>query len=253
MRAALLSIVALVGCGTETGNGLVTIKAALTSSDPQTGTAIIGKDAQQTVVTVDSARASLRHIEFQRPGGKQTCDDFKSSNTERVKCDGGKIRVNGPIAIDLLTRNATPSLADLEIPADTYMRVDVRFDEARPAEGVVMPSDPLAGSAIIASGELSYPMGATTRFDFALTFTEDARFENSAGIRIEESGVNQVLLSLDVARWFSAIPITQCIQNGDLTIDNGHVTIEDKGAGNCASIEGAMKEAIKSSGRLDEE
>lgn len=242
---------ALAACGTDTGNGLVTIKTGLTSSDTGTGggdaSKPSGRDQQGTVFTVESARAFVRHVEFQRPGGK--CDDFKPSNKEFVKCDGGKIRVNGPFIADLVTQEATPSLAGVEITADTYNRVDIRLDEAKSSESLVPSTDPLSQETLVASGTF-FDQGSETRFTLALKFTEDARFEADQGIVIEETGAQDVFLRLDVARWFSSLPITKCIRDRDLEVQNGTLTIEDKGR-SCSDVENALKEAIKTSGRLE--
>jgi hypothetical protein len=46
--------------------------------------------------------------------------------------------------------------------------------------------------------------------------------------------------------WFAALPLTRCLDDGDLTIVNGRIAIEDKGA-RCNGIENALKDAIKTS------
>jgi hypothetical protein len=248
VRALAAFSLVLAACGTETGNGLVTTKAGLVSGDNTTN-GFTGTDQQGTTLAVTSAHAYLRHFEFQRPGGKQDCEGYSASNNARIKCDGGKIRVNGPFAANLITRTATPSIGELEIPVGNYKRVDIHFTQEKMVDGVVPAGDPLSGKTLIASGNIAYPMGALTPFDLALEFEDDARFENTAGVEVGEDGVQEIFLDLDVMSWFAALPLTRCLDDGDLMIENGRITIEDQGA-RCNGLENALKEAIKTSAKL---
>jgi hypothetical protein len=50
--------------------------------------------------------------------------------------------------------------------------------------------------------------------------------------------------------WFNTLPITTCINDGDLVIDeNNHLVISD--SGDCSTIENDLKDAMKTSGQLD--
>lgn len=249
--AALITTTLAAGCGTETGNGAVTVKVGLTSTGTGgSDTVLVGSDAQGTSLSISSARASVRHIELHRPSGKTSCEGYETSNTARVKCDGGKVRVNGPFDVDLLTRTARPSLEGLAIPPDTYRRLDVRLEAAKVQDGLIAAGDPLEGESLLVSGTIAYPAGSSTPFELALRFDGDARFEDGAGFVVEADGVSEVLLLLDVAAWFASAPITQCIEDGELVITGGRLIIEDKGAGRCKDLTAALVDAVKSSGRL---
>lgn len=263
LLSSLVLSSALVACGTETGNGLgsVSVKAGLTSgavatqSDaaPAEPPVLVGTDAQGTPLRIVTASTHVRRIDFDRPGGETECGDYKPSNTERVKCDGGKLRINGPFVIDLVTRVATPSLDGLELIPDVYKRVEAFLEQGRAGDGPVQPGDALEGATLVASGSIAYPAGSMTDFDLTLRFTDSARFESAEGINVVAGTTPQeVLLDLDVAAWFAALPITQCLDDGDLTIEAGRITIADRGNGACRMIEQDLKEAIKASGRLDE-
>ncbi|MCK6546229.1 hypothetical protein L6R52_10300 [Myxococcota bacterium] len=252
---------ALAACGTETGNGLgtVSVKAGLTSSSvaaqsdaaPVEPPVLVGTDAQGTPLRIVTASTYVRRIDFDRPGGKTDCGEYKPSNTERVKCDGGKLRLNGPFVIDLVTRTATPSLDGLELLPDVYKRVEVFMEAGRAGDGPVAAGDALDGATLVASGSIAYPAGSATDFDLSLRFTDMAAFTSAEGITVEAGTTPQdVLLDLDVASWFAALPITQCLDDGDLTIENGRIAIADKGNGSCKMIEAELKDAIKASGRL---
>jgi hypothetical protein len=87
-------------------------------------------------------------------------------------------------------------------------------------------------------------------FEMALTFTADVRFEGpDTDIVLDESKAEDLVLKLDVAMWFNTLPITTCIDTGDLVIVENHLEIVD--SGDCSTIENDLKEAMKTSGQLD--
>lgn len=231
--------------GTDTGNALDVALQAV-SSDPSG--MLIGADAQGTAFTLESALTYVRHLEFDLPEGT-TCADFDDL-TAPVYCeeeDGDDgFRISGPYLVDLLTGTSTPLLRDLTIPPATYTRVDVRLDEGETDEGLILPGHPLDGYSVVADGTFTY-MGQPRTFDFALAFDDDARFEDIAGTQ-----ARRILLALDIATWFETLPITQCLDDGDLTLVGDHLTIAD-GLNNCANIESAMVDAIRGSGSLEED
>ena len=84
----------------------------------------------------------------------------------------------------------------------------------------------------------------------ALDFTQDAVFEDLGGVSVQEGVGNEVLLLLDVADWFSQLPLTECLDDGDLELTGGALVLADD-AGGCSDIENTIKDAIKDSGQLD--
>lgn len=206
-------------------------------------------DSGGTEFRIESARGSIRSIELDLPAG-QTCATIDSTQVAGFHCDASsqKLRLEGPFAIDLLTREATPSLDGFSVPPGRYARADVRFDDADPRDGVVGDADPLAEQTLIASGSFEHE-GATHRFSLSLDFDEDARFEAPGGVEVG-GDAEALLLELDVARWFSALPITECMDRGELQEVDGALQLRD-GDGGCSSIENTIKSSIKSSGQLD--
>lgn len=251
---ALASLtLAAAACGAETGNGLgptVTMLATQSGSGlhvAQDPPVLNGADAQGTPLTVAHARVSVRRIELESPGGPLCKDsDFVDSGFT-VSCETDKIRIEGPIVVDLMTGASTPSLERVLLPAATYRGASVRLEQAKMRE-VLMPGDPMIGSTLVADGELDY-RGQPTPYDLALKFNEDARFESSTGVAVTDEAAERVLLLLDVSRWFSAVPLTTCLDDGDLTIDGGRIHVVDKGR-RCSDVEKQLKDAIKGSSKL---
>lgn len=246
-RALLGSLLAgafALACGAETGNGVAIVTMKLTAEDDTLDTV----DAQGTAFNLERAQVNVRHIELLAPGDK-LCNDADYEDTGFVvHCDSAKIRIEGPIVVDLITGETTPSLDAVKVPAATYQRVDVRIDDAKSADGLVEGNDRLLDHTLDASGTFQY-QGASTDFDFRLNVNEDVRFEAPGGVTITEDGAKEVLLLLDVATWFTALPITRCLDDGDLTVANGRLELEDQGR--CSNLQNSLKDAIKRSARLD--
>ena len=235
--------------GTSTGNAL----ALLASSRGELSMTPSGSDTSGTLYTVETASAYVREINLEHNAA--SCAELEASLSAEVTCydsgnDGDKVelRIAGPFLFDLIARTSTPSLANLTLPTGTYSRIDVRFDDAESQEGIIDDNHPIAEQTLIGSGTFTYENVVRT-FDLALKFNEDARFENNSGIEIQSDN-NDIFLLLDVQEWFSGLPITDCLDDGDLSFDGNHLQIADD-SGSCSDIENSIKEAIKRSGQLD--
>lgn len=233
--------------GTETGNAMDVTVAAISSAYP-TEMFPIGADPSGTEFSVEEAYAYVNNIEFDLPEGT-TCADFDPAELsapvfcEEEDGDDG-FRVEGPYVIDLIAGDSTPALRQLSIPPATYNRVFVRLDVSE-SGGPPVPAD-LLGNTLLARGSFSYD-GSPAHFELALSFTEEARFEQITGVMTRD-----VLLALDVVDWFAAAPITECLDDGDLTLDNGTLTIQSSAGGACTSLEQDIRDGVSGSGELDE-
>jgi len=250
----LLALLAAPACtGLETGNGHAppTLVAALSVTDAhpvdQTGAAF----------TLDAVRANVRHITFDLPDGASCVglpglvaeSGSDAAHTAVCASGGDAIRLVGPWVVDLLTGEATPAIPRVNVQVGTYRRIDVRFDDADPDDGVVSPADPLAGATLVASGTVALADDGATPYALTLKFNEDARFESTTGILLAEDDHAAVLLALDPSAWFAGLPLATCADDGDLEIRNGVLVIED-GSGSCSDVENTLKDAIKASGEL---
>ena len=251
----LCSLVLATACGSDGSNaggeGAVTMRLALTASEPPEGAqpgAIALADAGGTAFTIESAQAYVRHIQLDLPDG-QSCVDLDFEFQDPVSCEEDKIEIGGPFLFDLIAGTSQPSLADLRIPAGDYDRVDVRFDDAEPREGLVGEAESLADHTMHASGRFDHG-GEEMAFELLLKFNEDARFEAPGGIALGEAGGTDAMLMLDVSHWFEALPVTDCMEDGDLALEDGTLRIDDERS-QCSDIESTLKDTIKSSGQLE--
>lgn len=250
----MVSMLALVAaCGSESGSGddgAVTMRLALTASEPPRDSApgaIAFEDDSGTAFTIESAEAHVRHIRLDLPDG-QACADLDFDFRAPVSCEDDRIEISGPFLVDLIAGTAQPSLDALRIPPGDYERVDVRFDDAEPDDGLVDASAALADHTMHATGRFDHD-GQEMSFELLLKLNEDARFEAPGGIALGEAGGRDALLMLDVSDWFSALPVIECMEDGELTVEDGTLLIDDERS-ECSEIENTLKDAIKGSGQL---
>lgn len=256
LAAALLTTTA---CSDSSGGDreAVSMQLALTASTPPAEAApgaLGGTDAQGNALMIENAVAHVRHIELDLPADRSCAELSGFDFQPPVRCDGDgadddadssadKIVIEGPFVVDLVAGTAQPSLDALTLPAGTYERVDVRFDHAEDA------TETLGDDTLVADGRYNASAQALA-FELRLRFNEDARFETERGVEVGGDTGNEILLWLDVSEWFSALPITQCIEDGDLTIEQGTLRI-DEDSSDCSDIENELKNAIKNSADLD--
>ncbi len=257
-------------CGGATGGGnpklfgritiafkaVAGLSAAKRHAHPLADTARILQVSDQSgmVFSLSEARAQIRRIDLQIPDSAR-CLEFSFDSS--IDCDdvNREISIQGPFIYNLLTGTASPPLDTLLIPAGRYTRVDVRLDETRVEDSLLSSSDPLLGNTLILRGHFSYAGDSARLFTIMLKFSEDARFQNPAEILVEENGINHLSVHLDATQWLSGVDILACLKSGDLdTLPSGELLIdENHGTGGCSEIENTVKEAIKNSGRFEED
>jgi hypothetical protein len=96
--------------------------------------------------TLNEARVNLRDIELDLPSG-ENCEDRQALIAAPAECKGSStVILPGPFVVDLASGTSTPDLSTAGVPADTYKRIDFRFDEVKAGEGVP-DTDPLYDTA----------------------------------------------------------------------------------------------------------
>jgi hypothetical protein len=229
-----------VHSGVNTGNGLVSTSIAVgapLADDPNAPARATVPDRDGTPFSLTTARAFVRRISLNlSPGG--VCAG------RGVSCDGSDVRLQGPFVADLLAHTLTPGLTDVSVPAATYDAVTVSFDVARDDAGLAA-DDPLYESTFYLAG--TFLQGeAPVAFDVALRFNEDARLGGS--LTLDGSEPALLRLQFDVTSWFSGLPLTQCVRDGDLVVTGGALNLGSSRGGACRDLRDSLKDAIKRSG-----
>lgn len=231
--ASTLALAAgLGGCaGVDTGNGApARIQMALSVGE------VPPVDQGGATFQVEAASLFVRHLELYLPAGLGCADVAPLGLPAGVSCDLEKLRVTGPFRVNLLTGVATPPLPSLTVPAGTYSRVDVRFEE-----------DELTDVTLVASGTVPVD-GVSRPWRLAVELDEDVRFE---GMTIDalEGALARALLGLDMSQWFAALPLSACAAAGTLPVEGGVIVLSD-GDEACVDIEDVIKAAIRGSAVL---
>lgn len=198
------------------------------------------RDASGTVFTVRSSSANVGRIKLSLPQGVD-CED-----ADETECEANEVTVPGPFVADLMAGTWNPDPGAFRIPVGGYHRIDVRLqaaDKEKPG-----PEPDLAGHSMIIKGTFAYAGRSDRAFTLALDFDEDARFQSDTGFALQ-AGKNRITIVLDVEKWLSGADITECLDNGDLTLDaSGNLTAMDSGT--CSDFGEPIKDAIKASGRM---
>lgn len=237
-----------VACGNQTAGFKISadatgaLSSALQSSKSELG--FTGSDG--TKYELLSARANFRDIEIELPPGEKCSSLQLEAPAECANSGSGSptIVITGPLVVDLLTGASSPDLRKVRVPAGTYKRIDFRLDDVKPDEGV--PStDRLFGNSFTSSATFDRS-GEKITVELALKFNEDLRIEDSGGVTLS-GDEGELLLLLKPADWLSDVPINQCIDQGDVTVEAGVVRLDDRAKGSCSDVENTLKRNLKRS------
>ena len=219
-------------------------QGAVTAFESEPPLGFRSSDGVEFIMT--QARIHLRDIRLDLPQGTSCADVVGLSAGIECKGSGSSntLVITGPIIVDLTTGASTPNLLTVKIPAGTYKRIDFRMDEARGDE--VAFDEPLIGYTMRVGANFVEPPNKT--LDIRLKFSEDARFESDAGVKVPEGGV--LISLLNPAVWLEGLPIGTCLQRGDVAFDGNVLRLDDRASGACSGAETLVKTNIKRSGQL---
>lgn len=234
--------------GTNTGNGVVSLSLnALTAEGAPAEGPLPVADADGTALSLTRARAAVREVRLQLPDGVR-CDALAAGTIEAPwVCEAGDdwVRLRTGFVVDLLDPTPPAALTEAVLPSLDWRRAEVRFQDG----GDFAPAgDPLQDLTIDAAGTFEY-QGEARRFTLGLDFSADARFDSAGSLELPSDAASGLLLGLDAAAWFATLPLTACLDDGDLEFSGDVVEVTD-GQHGCSDVEGALKDAIEGSGSL---
>lgn len=211
--------------------------------------ALILEDEGGAPLSITKAEVYVRDIELDLPDDL-SCEDLTGTLTEATCSSDEKVVISGPRVINLITGTSRPSLSGVVIPAGLYKRVDIRLDDGKVNEGLIMSGDPLDDRTLVVEADLD-TLEVTTRLSLMLKFNEDLRIEDPEGVYVEDG--EALLTQLNVAQWFEDIDLASCLSDREVERDDGVLIIDDDEQieGVCAGIENMIKRHIKESGQLD--
>ncbi|MBK7534169.1 MAG: hypothetical protein IPI49_02135 [Myxococcales bacterium] len=215
------------------------------------GKAPVPTDTAGTSFTLQQGLLHLRHIEIDLPQGQRCADlgDTLAGATCRdpsVAGEEAKIRIAGPIVVDLVAGTSTPTLANVVIPAGSYKRIDLRVDDGQPSQGVVQAGSPLDDNALAVIAAFDRG-GVQAVLDLRLNFDEDIRIEQPGGVSVAPG--DDLIARFAATNWLSGVNLKACVDT--LTASAGRYVVDDRNDGACAGIEDTVKRAMKESGDLD--
>jgi hypothetical protein len=208
-------------------------------------------DGNGTQFQLSSAQAYVRNIRLDLPAGT-TCADVVD-DTVGARCEASegepRIVIDGPLVVDLVAGTSTPSIESVRLPNLAYRRIDFRLDDGDPDDGLIGEGSALDDRSLVADAAFTYAGQATT-LRLALEFNEDVRVDDVGGLSPQTG--SDVLVLLDVTDWLSGLPVTSCLDSGDLEITGGVLLLDDDaGDDDCDDFDDFIKENIKGSGRAE--
>ncbi|MGA0164573.1 MAG: hypothetical protein ACO3LE_10090 [Bdellovibrionota bacterium] len=217
-------------------------------------------------VEITEARANIEEIRLELPEG-MSCADVEAELSDGLLCeeeveieDGqseieAEIHVPGPFVVNLLTGESTPSLASIQIPSGMYREIEIKFDEAQLEDGLLDGADALIGNTIYIEGSYQKEDSSTQEFIIALGFSEDWEMSSAQELTVLEGATNQLSIEFNQASWFNDLPLDTCLAEGDLSLVDGVLVIDEStdGSGACADVEDIVKDNFENSGSFDDD
>lgn len=216
-----------------------TLAAACSGGSDTAGLAVQGlhgaqptaADSAGTAYTLRRGVLALEHIELDLPLGVRCAD--VADQVVGARCDAAdapddgedKLRIDGPLTVDLVAGTSTPSLAGVVIPAGTYRRVDLR----------------VVDFALQADFELH---GTPTVLDLRTDFSEDIRVEQPGGVPVAPG--DDLIARFALADWLAGVDLVACIDGG-VAVTGGVAVVDERV---CPGVDDAIKRNMKDSGDL---
>lgn len=237
-----------------------TVASPLAKASASSGL-IIG-DSSGLQIELSEARVLVSRIKLESEDDDRDCDssaavlkkDGDSSETEiEDEHDGdcgdeSEFSVRGPFVIDLLTGTSTPDLGSITVPAGTYRKLKIELHH-----GGENDSNGLHDSTLTAKGTLTLPDGAVVPFSLAVRLNENISIRNAAGITLDGSTVNTILVGLAAGDWFKGLDLTSCLGSLDsASLAGGIAVTEDSPIGKCLDAEHFLKDNIRKSFHAEE-
>jgi hypothetical protein len=174
--------------------------------------------------------------------------DGDSLEVETQECDEGQeFSVKGPFIVDLLNGTTSPEMAPLTVPAGTYTRIKLRLDH-----GNVGDTAMLDGNTLVAKGTLSRPDGSSEPFSMNLRLHEDLRIRSRAGIVLDGSSIQTILVALHAGDWLANLNVAGCLGADSSTSGQGITVSESSAIGKCLDAEHILKGNFRKSCEADE-
>ncbi|MFW5967983.1 MAG: hypothetical protein ACOCV2_10715, partial [Persicimonas sp.] len=190
-------------------------------------------DTDGSVYSWTEAELVVDQMELDLPGDNDDCDNFDDILEGPVECDDGvledeEIRIDGPFTVNLADGTTSLSDEDLTIPALDYEEVDVEVDELESDDDTdardELINHTFFGLADFEDNGNGQELFAQFEFDEEATVGED---DEDLG---PENG-ETLIIEFDVVDWFDGIPITECLDMGDLEEDGDQVIVDGDSEG----------------------
>lgn len=243
------------GCaGSETGNGgaanrqkrPVSVEMRLETPTDR----LSSPDRDGFEVAIESALFNVERIDFVLPSGEDCSGLPPLASAYAARCDegGGRVRIDGPWVVDLVTGELSPPLEGIEVLDGVFDRVEMRLAPGEAGLGGVGDGEVLDGASLDVTGTIETLRGVAP-FGLTLALNAVGRFGGGAAVVIDEAS-DVVMLSLEVTGWFSSLRLGACIEAGFVPSQAGLLRLERADRRACGDVERAIRQALTDSGKV---
>lgn len=263
LGALLVAGLLATGCGDDNGDGgtqqdfgSAQLQLEAVSSTGNMSKLLEFQDPAGTLYTLTSLRVAVEEIELDLPDGV-SCGDFEGDLSPRLQCNddgliGGEdqLKVKGPFVIDVLQGTTSPDISELVVPAVDYTQVDLEVDTARVEDQTVDIEDDIIDQTVVAFADFEFE-NQKRELKLEFSFKAEAKASANGDTPLQVDSGDTIVLQLDVANWLTDIPVTGCLQTGDLKPQGGQVVIDDEAIGDCADAEAEFESNFEDSLRVE--
>lgn len=234
--------------GTKTGNSdqidieLRAVNAPPVASAARGGGATfpVTADAQGSTFEIQMAILSLDNLKLFFDSAN--CGDFPDVEFDPpLTCSGNHVSIDGPMSVDLIAGESTPSLSDLAIPLTVYEKANMNLANA--------------GVSIYFAGQLTCAGGYTVctgTHDFSVSLTANSNIPFMGDAFSVDTNTQAIRLNLETDDWFSGLDITQCLEDADLNFEMDDSLVIANGGNPCNNLENAISNAFAASAKFGE-
>ena len=246
------------GCGDDSNGGTPTevdtaqLRMDVMSSSAASAGQLEFQDSSGTVYTLTSLRLAVEEIELDLPDGV-TCGDLGSGYSRFLECDddgllGGEdqVRLDGPFVFNVIDGTSRPDVSEIEIPAVNYQQVDLEVDTARVEDDLLPIESDLIDRTVVAYADFESD-NQKRQLQLNFSFKAEAKAGGGDQTNLDLEQGDTLVLTLDVANWLNNIPVTECLQVGELKAGGGIVELDDESIGECEDAEAEFEENFERS------
>jgi hypothetical protein len=207
---------------------------AVTAASTIAGGRVTANDIVYTQVLIGVTEIELETLEENEAEDKGDVENDKDGDGED---DNEDIEFKGEYTVDLIAGTSTPDFGDTDIAPGLYEEIEIDLAPIM-ADGNTM---------FIAFDFTPTGASAPVKYEYSNTASLEYELESDSGIELTDTGLNQLLIVLDLDALFAGVDLSSATADTD-----GVVRINDKSNANLALQIAANLDSVMEGGEDDD-